>query len=54
LGTVSMISGWFHTVGLGSDGIVVATGWNYYGQCNVDRCTDIIPVAAGLEIKLAK
>ena len=25
----------FHTVGLKSDGIVVARGDNYYGQCNV-------------------
>ena len=30
-----------HTVGLRSDGTVVATGWNEYGQCNVSDWTDI-------------
>lgn len=36
-----------HTVGLKSDGTVVATGNNEYGQCNVDSWTDIVAVAAG-------
>lgn len=30
-----------HTVGLKSDGTVVATGWNEYGQCDVSGWTDI-------------
>jgi hypothetical protein len=49
-----MISGWFHTVGLRSDGIVVAVGRNYCWQCNVDGWMDIIQGAAGLEIELVK
>jgi hypothetical protein len=36
-----------HTVGLKSDGTVVATGYNSAGQCNVESWTDIIQVAAG-------
>ncbi|MDH4299545.1 MAG: chromosome condensation regulator, partial [Dehalococcoidia bacterium] len=28
-------AGSFHTVGLKSDGTVVALGWNLYGQCEV-------------------
>ena len=38
-----------HTVGLKSDGTVVAAGSNVYGQCNVDDWTDIVAVAAGSE-----
>ena len=37
----------YHTVGLRSDGTVVATGWNDDGQCDVDSWTDIVAVAAG-------
>lgn len=36
-----------HTVGLRSDGTVVAVGDNTYGQCNVNEWTDIIAIAAG-------
>ena len=36
-----------HTVGLRKDGTVVAVGWNYYGQCNVEDWTDIAAVNAG-------
>ena len=36
-----------HTVGLRSDGTVVAVGWNEYGQCEVGGWTDIVAVAAG-------
>ncbi|MEE0914596.1 MAG: TIR domain-containing protein, partial [Ruminococcus sp.] len=36
-----------HTVGLKSDGTVVATGYNYYGQCNVSDWSDIVAVSAG-------
>jgi len=39
--------GGFHTVGLESDGTVVAAGSNAYGQCNVGGWTDIIQVSAG-------
>jgi len=40
-------AGWRHTVGLKSDGTLVAVGDNGYGQCNVGGWTDIIQVAAG-------
>lgn len=36
-----------HTVGLKSNGTVVAVGDNTYGQCNVNGWTDIISIAAG-------
>jgi alpha-tubulin suppressor-like RCC1 family protein len=35
------------TVGLKSDGTVVAVGYDYYGQLNVGSWTDVIQVAAG-------
>ena len=34
------------TVGLRSDGTVVAVGWNEYGQCDVSGWTDIVAVVA--------
>jgi hypothetical protein len=37
-----------HTVGLTSDGTVVAVGGNDYRQCNVGQWTDIVQVAAGI------
>lgn len=40
-------SGTGHTVGLRSDGTVVAVGDNTYGQCNVNDWTGIIAIAAG-------
>ena len=40
-------AGWQHTVGLKSDGTVVAVGRNSEGQCNVGNWTDIIQVDAG-------
>ncbi len=40
-------AGGLHTVGLKSDGIVVAVGWNDPGQCDVGSWTDITQVAAG-------
>ena len=43
----SSISGRFHTVGLKSDGTVVAVGVNDDGQYNVDDWTDIVSVTAG-------
>ena len=36
-----------HTVGLKSDGTVVAVGSNSYGQCNVDGWSGIVQVTAG-------
>ena len=37
----------YHTVGLKSDGTVVAVGNNIDGQLNVGSWTDIVQVAAG-------
>ena len=39
--------GYCHTVGLRSDGTVVAVGGNSDGQCDVSNWTDIVAVAAG-------
>ena len=36
-----------HIVGLKSDGTVVATGDNKYGQCDVDSWKDIVSICAG-------
>lgn len=36
-----------HTVGLTSDGTVMAVGNNRYGQCNVSGWRDIVATAAG-------
>src|SRR4030042_1220641 len=44
---VQVAAGWYHTVGLRSDGTVVAVGYNGYGQCNVGNWTDIVQVSAG-------
>ena len=38
---VAVAAGYYHTVGLKSDGTVVAVGTNLYGQCNVSGWTDI-------------
>jgi alpha-tubulin suppressor-like RCC1 family protein len=47
-GYTSMVSpGWHHTVGLKTDGTVVAVGDNSYGQRDVDDWTGIVQVAAG-------
>ena len=43
----SLAAGRGHTVGLRSDGTVVAAGENNYGQCNVSGWMDIVTVAAG-------
>ncbi len=43
----SLAAGWNHTVGLKSDGTVVAVGSSYSGKCNVDGWTDIAAIAAG-------
>ena len=36
-----------YTVGLRTDGTVVAVGYNGYGQCNVSGWTDVVAIAAG-------
>jgi alpha-tubulin suppressor-like RCC1 family protein len=41
-------TGWGHTVGLKSDGTVVAMGRNDEGQCQVSSWTEIVQVAAGM------
>ena len=43
----TVAAGYSFTIGLKSDGTVVATGDNYYRQCNVSNWTDIVAVAAG-------
>jgi alpha-tubulin suppressor-like RCC1 family protein len=47
---VPMVAGgaWY-TLGLRSDGTVVAVGYNSYGQCDVGNWTDIIKVDGGYE-----
>ncbi len=44
----TIAAGEFHTVGVKTDGMVVAVGGNGNGQCNVESWTDIIAVAAGI------
>jgi hypothetical protein len=45
--TPMVAAGWCHTVGLKSDGTVVAVGDTSWGQCNVSGWTDIVQVSAG-------
>lgn len=40
-------AGYNYTVGIKTDGTVIATGENEYGQCNVSDWKDIIAVSAG-------
>jgi alpha-tubulin suppressor-like RCC1 family protein len=46
-GINEVAAGGWHTVGVRSDGTVVAVGGNEYGQCEVGDWMDIIQVAAG-------
>jgi alpha-tubulin suppressor-like RCC1 family protein len=46
-GIVQVAAGSSYTVGVKSDGTVVAVGYNDSGQCNVADWTDIVQVAAG-------
>lgn len=43
----SIAAGENHTVGLRSNGTVVAVGYNKWGQCDISGWTDIVAVAAG-------
>ncbi len=43
----SVSAGCGHTVGLKSDGTVVAVGLNYEGQCDVENWSNIVGVSAG-------
>jgi alpha-tubulin suppressor-like RCC1 family protein len=49
LSITEVAAGSHHTVGLKSDGTVVALGNNEYGQCDVSGWTDITRVAGGLD-----
>ena len=42
-------AGGYHAVGLKADRMVVATGYNWYGECKVSGWTDIVSIAAGGE-----
>ncbi len=44
---MAVAAGSYHTIGLKSDGTVIAAGWNKHGQCNVSGWRDIVAVAAG-------
>ena len=50
---VAVAAGKKHTVGLKSDGTVVATGSNGFGKCDVGGWRDIVAVAAGEEHTVA-
>jgi len=43
----TIAAGCRHTIGLKSDGTVIAAGDNKYGQCNVSGWFNIVAVAAG-------
>ena len=44
---VAISAGSYHTVALKSDGTVVATGDNDYGQCSISDWVDIVAIATG-------
>ena len=44
---IAFANGRLHVVGLRADGTVIATGGNYYNQCNVGNWSDIIDISAG-------
>ncbi len=45
---VSLTAGWAHTVGVLTDGTVMAVGNNETGQCNVNGWTGIVQASAGM------
>jgi len=48
-GDAQVAAGYLHTVGLKTDGTVVAVGRNGYGECDLSSWTNIKQVAAGTE-----
>ena len=44
---VAISAGQYHTVGLKTDGTVVAVGENSYGQCDVDSWKNIVSICTG-------
>ena len=48
---VAVSAGLYHTVGLTSDGTVVAVGDNDDNQCDVSDWTDIVAVSAGAPLR---
>ena len=50
--TPMVVAGKYDTIGLKSDGTVVATGYNYYGECNVTSWTGITQIAAAWEVTI--
>ncbi len=44
--TTTISAGYYHTVGLKTDGTVVAVGGNTYGQCNVNEWEKVISISA--------
>lgn len=46
-GITAIAAGGWHTLGLKSDGTVIACGAKDYGQCEVDDWQDIVAIAAG-------
>ena len=45
--SVAISTGYGYTLGLKSDGTVVAVGYNKYGQCDVSGWHDIVAISAG-------
>lgn len=45
----SISAGAYHTVGLRSDGTVIAVGDRSFGQCNVEDWTDVIAISASFD-----
>ena len=44
---MAIAAGQCNTIGLKTDGTVIAIKDNTYGQCDVDSWTDIVAIAAG-------
>ncbi len=50
---MALAAGYDHSLGLKSDGSIVAWGWNYYGQCDVpEPNTEFVALAAGYDHSL--
>lgn len=43
----TLSAGGYHTVGVHTDGTVIAVGSNLYGQCDVKNWSDVVAVSAG-------